>query len=280
MTDNNTPGGAPGASPGGAPSDTAGSTRSYVAARTAQMAESMERQSAPGDEPAADAGQRQTPVAMADGMIAVGDLEYTAEEVRSAIAERAEAQSRKATLPASADAYEIKLPDNFQAPEGVKFEFNPKDPALKTLREIAHKRGLDQQTVSELLAVAASREMGAAIQQSQLRDVNMKQLGAAGPQRVEAVATWLQARAGAEGKQTADFLRRYRSAPIVKAMEALIRQFSNQGGADFSQSHRENMPEEGKIPGYEKMSFQQIRAAQMSQAAQRPGYRGGGRRGE
>jgi hypothetical protein len=105
------------------------------------------------------------------------------------------------------------------------------------------------------------------------------QLGAAAPQRVEAIATWLSARAGKDGAQVGNFIRQYPSAPIVRAMENLIKQFSSQGGAEFSQSGRTQEEEAGKIPGYENMSFTQKRAAQMAQMMSRPGYRGGGRRG-
>src|SRR5262249_22956539 len=88
----------------------------------------------------------------------------------------------------------------------------------------------------------------------------------AGPQRVEAVATWLQARAGADGKVMANFLRQYPSAPIVKTMESLMRAFSSQGGADFSQSHRAGAEDNsGRIENYERMGFVQRRVAKMAQ---------------
>jgi hypothetical protein len=224
--------------------------------------------------------QQQAPEAMvkfADGS------EHREADLLAALGERAEAASRKAALPSSPDAYEIKLPDGFQAPEGVKFEFNQQDPALKAARELAHARGIDQGTFSEMLGVYASTQMGAAIQNAQLRDVNMRQLGTAGPQRVEAIATWLQARAGKDGQVMANFLRQYPSAAIVRSMEALVRAFSNQGGAEFSQSHRAAREDNaGKIPGYDQMSFTQRRVAQMAQMLNKPGgYRGGGgRRGE
>jgi hypothetical protein len=100
-----------------------------------------------------------------------------------------------------------------------------------------------------MLGVYAFTQMGAAIRNAQLRDTNMRQLGSAGPQRVEAVATWLQARAGDASRQTADFLRRFPSVPIVKTMENLMRAFSSQGGAQFSQQHRESADTEaGKNP--------------------------------
>ncbi len=231
-----------------------------------------------GHSPAMEARQQQQ--APAEAMVKFADgTEHEEADLLSALGERAEAASRKATLPSSPDGYEIKLPEDFQAPEGVRFEFNQNNPALKAAKELAHKRGIDQATFSEMLGVYASTQMGEAIRNSQLRDVNLRQLGTAGPQRVDAVATWLQARAGADGKVMADFLRRFPSAPIVKTMENLMRAFSNQGGAEFSQSHRAAQEESaGRIPGYENMNFAQRRAAQMQQMF--GGNRGGGRRGE
>jgi hypothetical protein len=44
------------------------------------------------------------------------------------------------------------------------------------------------------------------------------------------------------------------------------RAFSNQGGVEYSQSHRAQQEEQaGRIPGYDNMSFAQRRAHQMQQ---------------
>jgi hypothetical protein len=71
--------------------------------------------------------------------------------------------------------------------------------------------GIDQDTFSEMLRVYASTKMGEAINQSKLRDVNMKQLGTAGPQRVEAVATCLQSSSRRRGQGHGRFLRNFRA---------------------------------------------------------------------
>ena len=260
MTEAGTPAApAPGGNAPAPSNNNAATQQSGLPAQSPAQPENNPR--ARGHSPAADARQpQQTP---AEPKIKVGDAEYTAADLQSAIAERAEAQSRKATLPAGPDQYEVKLPADFIPPENVRFEFDPKDPALKAFREVAAKHGVSQELFSDALAVFASTKMGAAIQQNQLRDVNMRQLGTAGPQRVEAVATWLQARAGADGKTMANFLRQFPSAPIVRSVENLMRQFSSQGGADFSQSHRAQEEQAGKIPGYDGMSFVQRRSVQM-----------------
>ena len=111
--------------------------------------------------------------------------------------------------------------------------------------------------------------------QQQMKQKNLDALGAAGVQRIAAVSTWLKSIAGKDGVAVADFITQFPSAPIVRSLETVIRRFSNQGGADFSQSHRASQEDPGKIPGYENMSFAQKRAAQMAQMMSKPGYRGG-----
>jgi hypothetical protein len=183
---------------------------------------------------------------------------------------------RKNTLPKSEAEYAVKLPGNFQLPQGVTFEFDQNSPELAQARKIALARGMDQETFSDMLGVYAANRISEQQKNAQVREANLAQLGAAGPQRVDAVATWLTAKAGDDGKAVAAFIRQYPSAPIVKAMENLIKQFSSQGGADFSQSHRAEEETGGKIPGYENMNFVQRRVHQMAlQMNKQPA--GGGR---
>jgi hypothetical protein len=114
-----------------------------------------------------------------------------------------------------------------------------------------------------------------------MRQRNLDALGAAGPQRIDAVATWLLARGAgdADAKAVAGFIKQFPSAPLVRIFERLARQFSNQGGADFSQSHRETHTQEaGKIPNFENLSFTQRRAYQVQERMRNdPNYARGSR---
>lgn len=104
------------------------------------------------------------------------------------------------------------------------------------------------------------------MQQQRAKQQNLDSLGPAGPQRIEAVCTWLGARLGAEGKAMANVLRQFPVAGFVKGYENLIRQFSGQGGAEFSQSHRAGQEDRnGRIENYDSMSFVGRRVAQMQQ---------------
>jgi hypothetical protein len=79
--------------------------------------------------PARD-GREQQQTAPQERMIRVGESDFTEKQVTDALAFRAEQDVRKQTLPPSPDKYEIKLPADFKAPEGVRFEFDKNDPGL------------------------------------------------------------------------------------------------------------------------------------------------------
>jgi hypothetical protein len=244
----------------------------------------QENPRAAGHSPAQDARARQhTPPA--EQKIKVGGAEYAAADLESAIAERAERQIQNAALPAGPDGYEAKLPASFQAPDGVRFEFDTNSPELARARQIAHAHGISQDAFSEFLGCFAATQIGGQMQQAKLREANLNQLGAAGPQRIEAIATWLGARAGdKDGLAVANFMRQYPAAPFVRTFERLIRQFSSQGNTPFSPQHRESADAEaGKIPNYENLSFTGRRVMQMQERMRTdPSYarRGGGRLGE
>jgi hypothetical protein len=222
-----------------------------------------------GHSPARDA--RQQAPEPAERKIKLGDSEYAEGDVRTALAHKVEADTRKAALPKSPDGYELKLPANFQAPEGLRFEPNAADPLYQLAREQAFRRGLDQETFSEMYGVFAAAKIAELQQANQNRENHLKALGSAAPRRIEAVATWLKAVAGKDGAQVGEFIRRYPSSNFVTAFEKVMRQMSDQGGAAFNQSGRSEQANPGTIPGYENMTYLERRAAQdrAAQAAQR-----------
>jgi hypothetical protein len=284
MTDTNTgtSGGTSGAAPP-PPEMDRGTPSNYVRTRVQQM-----QQPPAGEQPAPDAGQQpprqeqQQPPAE-PAKIKVGDGEYLESDVQAAIAAKAEADIRKSGQPTTPEGYEVKTTAGFQLPEGVaSFQFDMKDPTLAAARKFAMDRGLDQETFSGMLDLFVASKSGELLGQARAREANLQALGAAGPQRIDAVATWLKARAGDDGVLVGNFLKAYPSAPIVRAMETILKRFSSQGIA-YSPQHRETVDDNaGKLPGdYSKKSFTEIRVAQMAQMLSRPGYRGGGgRRGE
>ena len=152
-----------------------------------------------------------------------------------------------------------------KAPEGMQFEMRADDPALRQFKEMAHRRGLDQEAFSETLGIYFPTKIAELAEVNAARQREMGKLGAAGPQRLYALETWFKAKIGDKSNILISTLKEYPIASTVEALESVVRLFSSQGGGSFSQSHRAAEEDTGKIPGYDQMSFAQKRAAQMSQ---------------
>lgn len=185
------------------------------------------------------------------------------QRVSDLMARDAEAAIRKNSLPAAPDKYEVKLPANFQAPQGVTFEFNMNDPAIAEARKIAHARGIDQETFSDMLGVYAATKIGEQTHVATARAAELSKLGSAGPQRIEALSTWLKGRVGSKAEVLVNQLHSFPHAQLVESLEEIARQFSHQGGAQYQNGGRTQEETAGKIPGYENMNFKERRVAQM-----------------
>jgi hypothetical protein len=185
----------------------------------------------------------------------------------------AERVAREQAIPAAPDKYEVKLPEGFKAPEGMQFEFKNDDPAMIEARKAAHELKLDQAGFSRLLGVYAANRLAEQQQIATGRTAEMSKLGPTAEQRIDGVATWLKARAGDKADTLISTLKQFPVAANVEAMEAVMRAFSSQGGATFTQSGREGAEDAGKIPGFENMTFTQRRVAQMNQQLAKTGSR-------
>jgi hypothetical protein len=230
--------------------------REAAAARTAGQQPGTEQQ--PGSQPPAGGEE-----------IQIGDVKISPDEFKKVMQFKGEQDARKLTLPKDANGYELTLPADFKPPEGVKFEFNKDDPTIARARQLALNRGLDQQTFSDFLSVYAAERIADASKINTARNTEIAKLGSAAPQRIDAIRTFLH---GTIGSDLAGAIEQTLcTSKQVEAWEAVVNKFSRQGGTPYSQAHREGEPPAGKIPGYENMSFEQKRAAQMrmNQPAQR-----------
>jgi hypothetical protein len=169
---------------------------------------------------------------------------------------------RKGSLPQKADDYKVELPSDFKPPAGVEFKLDATDPAFGQLKAVAHKHGLTQAAVNELIGVYAGKEVGSESAIATARAAEVAKLGTTGPSRVDAVTRWMDASGLGVLKSTLV------TAAQVEAFEKHINALGTQGAAGFSQSHRV-APDTKEIPGYENMSFEQRRFAQDQRAAQR-----------
>jgi hypothetical protein len=198
--------------------------------------------------------------------VQIGDVKIAPDKLKEIMARQAADDARKLTLPQSPEAYELKTPDTFKPPEGVKFEFNKDDPTIAQARQLAHARGMDQATFSDFLGIYAANKIAEATVINNARNAEIAKLGSAVPQRIDAVKTWAHGTLGSElGGAIEQMLV---TAKHVEAFERIMQKFSGQGGTPFDQRGRQPPQEQGKIPGYETMTFEQRRAAQMSMAPQ------------
>lgn len=169
---------------------------------------------------------------------------------------------RKGSLPQTPDAYKVELPADFTPPAGVEFKLDTSNPALGQLKAVAHKHGMTQEAVNELIGVYAGNEVGTEAMIKAAATAEVAKLGPSGPARVDAVTRFMDASGLGALKSTLV------TAAQVEAMEAHITKISTQGGATFSQSHRVP-PDTDKIPNYENLSFEQRRHAQELHRARR-----------
>lgn len=169
---------------------------------------------------------------------------------------------RRGALPQTAEAYKAELPADFKPPAGVEFKLDATNPALQSLKAVAHKHGLTQDAVSELIGVYAGNEVGNEARITAARTAEVGKLGATGPARVDSVNRFLDA-SGLAVLKSGIF-----TAAQVEAWESHITKLTSQGGASFSAAHR--VPADDKsIPGFEKMTYAQQRLAQDQLATRR-----------
>lgn len=176
-----------------------------------------------------------------------------AKDITDLTAFKAEQDAKRLSLPQKVEDYKLDLPKTFKAPDGIKFDgIDPNDPRLAEVRNFAVAHGLSQEGFSEILAIQAMHQIGEMQQIETARKGEIDKLGANGPARVDAVATWLNARLGSEAGGA--LLQRLVLASDLEAMEALVRQFSSQGTTPFNGSHRSGGNGQISDEAYEKMS--------------------------
>lgn len=172
--------------------------------------------------------------------------------------------SRKATLPSDAAGYKIELPADFKAPEGVTFEFNADDPLLARARDIAHAKGIDQETFSQMLGLYAGAQIQDQSTISAAKNAEIAKLGVNGPARMDAVTNWLTAVGGNEAATLVKVMDYAPVADTVIAFENLMRKFSSQGAGSFSQAHRDAPNSKLTEDEYSKLSYAEKREYTMT----------------
>jgi hypothetical protein len=206
----------------------------------------------------------------ADTTVRVGNTTITEAEISEFLTNKAARESGRLTLPKTPDEYKIELPKDFKAPQGVEVVLNQNDPAFGMLKNWAHRNGLPQSEVSELIGIYGGVRAGELAIGKMAYETEVGKLGAAGPQRVDALAMWMRGVLGDRGAVLTGVRGKdgnVRSgvlwtAGIVEAFEALQQKFTG-GGSHYTGNGRDmGNHDAGKIPNYAGMSFEQRRHAQ------------------
>lgn len=86
--------------------------------------------------------------------------------------------------------FEVKLPPEVKAPDGMKLTIDEKDPRIPVLREMAIEHGLDQPVIDKLVAMDAKLKIEQhAAEVARVKAEDAK-LGANGNDRKKAISTW------------------------------------------------------------------------------------------
>jgi hypothetical protein len=112
------------------------------------------------------------------------------------------------------------------------------DPAVGMYRQFALENEFSQDQFERGLDLVASLRVGEAYAINEAKKAEVRKLGAAATARVDAVTTWLSARAGEHAAPMVRILQMCPVAATIVAFESLIQKFTNQGAGTFSQSGR------------------------------------------
>jgi hypothetical protein len=215
-----------------------------------------------GDAPPAT----EQPPAEAGPKVKVGKFEVSEAELAAMMDRQATDDLRKATVPATPDAYELKISPDAKLPGDQQFQFDAQDPGLQAAKAWAHSKGLDQSAFSEMLTLYASHEAQRNAELAELSRAEIAKAGPNAPQRVDAIGRWIRAEVGdADAKP---ILASMVTDAHLRFYEKMHHRITTQGSASFSQSHRV-APDDTTIPGFDKMTFAQQRFAQDQLAARR-----------
>jgi hypothetical protein len=152
---------------------------------------------------------------------------------------------RRNTLPKGPDDVKLDLPKDFKLPEGVEFKFDNTKPEFAKSREVAVKRGLDSDTVTELMGIYAETQVGSTATYQAAQKAELEKLGANATARVTAIDNFFTGMLGAED---AKHIRGgMYSAGIVTALEKIVAKFATQGHASFRQDGREPGGQPGRV---------------------------------
>jgi hypothetical protein len=181
-------------------------------------------------------GEIQAPKPTAGERIKVGEVEFSEAELIDLAAHKAAQDSRLASLPATPDGYELKLPAELKLPVGVEFQINPADPVLAQVRAFAHANQLSQEQFSSLFGLHAASKAAELAAINEAAASERAKLGPAITARIDAIDRWIRSQFGEAAAKP--MMATMVTAIQVETFERIMQKISNPGGSVFTQQHR------------------------------------------
>jgi hypothetical protein len=189
----------------------------------------------------AASGSTTPPAAVADGRLVIGEMSLSEQDIRDIMAAKGAEAAKKATLPSSSDGYTLDLPQDFVMPQGQQFQWDLNNPVvgplLQQVKHFAFEAGLSQPQFSKLLSFYAASVVSENSKIAEARSAELNRLGATGPQRIDAITTWLRGAVG--DKSAAAISRMMFTADFLEGLEKLATRMINGHGSTFTQAGRE-----------------------------------------
>ncbi|NWG46275.1 MAG: hypothetical protein HXY25_06975 [Alphaproteobacteria bacterium] len=133
---------------------------------------------------------------------------------------RTEIESLAGTIPEAADKYDVKLPADFEMPEGYQFSVEGREGLIEAARAAAHKARLPQSAFEAMVGAVAAAEIKQLEADRARIDAEIKALGEKGPERLRSIETALKARLTAG--QAESLMALTVSKDGVEALEKLL----------------------------------------------------------
>jgi hypothetical protein len=155
------------------------------------------------------------------------------------VAFKAAEDSRRAAVPEDPAKYDLKLPPDWKPPEGVeKFELDKDDPRWGVLRQVAKEAGVDQAGFEKIAGIAAAFEAQNQLAVSKAVEAQMRALGPKAQERIDAVKTFVGAKAGPQFLAMVESTLRHKD--FVEGWEKLLRAATSGGQSTFTTTGRES----------------------------------------
>jgi hypothetical protein len=184
------------------------------------------------DQPAkpGDLEHPQRPARTEGGKIVLAEgVELTEQELRDLVAQKAIADAKKLSAPATPEDFKVELPEGLQLPPGMQFQIDPNHPIIPAARAFALKHGFSQAEFLEMVGLYAATTAGEDHRFQTAKATEVEKLGPAANVRVDAVKTWLQAMGGKDFAPLARALEAAPMAATIQAFERLMQKMSSQG---------------------------------------------------